>query len=355
MEDHRRNAPRHLTFRVTRRVDPVSEVTEVDTIRAAERYPHVVIRGPVFGFAEQRPAHGPAWRLLDDVNAPFPQHAREALGSHLWSRARDETVAGDRLRAQLLDAVRRLETEPVDELTVASTRYRIVRGDEFARLGPEGIEGPRPTDPDEPVAGADWHGRRRARSRTRGLLIDHASPTGIMESIQRMELLALRYEAPRIPAEARADSARAIETHPGVVLLPAAFTFAERRRSSWEPMAALQASPHEARVTLHAYLAEFLPKLEQEVSAEDADAYQRAAEEFRAGPRRDEVTVLGRRFRIIRVERLVRFGPDGPEPPRPSDLDPYGPCAIHPPLAAYERTREARRAARRRPRPPVEG
>ncbi|WP_097230385.1 DUF5954 family protein [Streptomyces zhaozhouensis] len=332
MEDHRRNAPPHLTIRVARRNDPVSEVTEVDTVRAAERYPHVIVRGPVFGFAEQRPADGPAWRLLDDVDEAFPQHAREALNSHLWTRARDETAPGDPLRARLLAAVRTLENEPVDELTVDRVRYRVVRGDEFARVGPDGIEGPRPTDPDEPVAAADWRRRRSVPRRTRGLLLDHASPTGIMESIQRMELLALRYEAPRIPAEVRADSARAIETHPGVVLLPAAFTFAERRRSSWEPMAALQPSPHEARATLHAYLAEFLPQLEHEVSPEDAAAYARAAEEFRTGPRTDEVTVLGRRFRVIRVERMIRFGPDGPEPPRPTDLDPYGPCPIHPPL-----------------------
>ncbi|MDT0267746.1 DUF5954 family protein [Streptomyces sp. DSM 44915] len=339
MEDHRRNAQRHLTFRVTRRDDPVSGVTEADTIRAAERYPHVVIRGPVFGFAEQRPEDGPAWRLLDDVTEGFPQQARDALNSHLWLRARDETTPGDRLRGQLLAAVSRLESEPVNEVAVGATRYRVVRGDEFARVGPRGIEGPRPTDPDEPLPGPHWHQRRSSRSRTRGLLLDHGSPTGIMESIQRMELLALRYEAARIPAEVRADSARAVLTHPGVVLLPAAFTFAERRRSSWEPMAGLQTSPHEARVTLHDYLAEFLPKLEHEVSAADADAYARAAEAFRAGRRRDEVTVLGRRFRIIRVERLIRFGPDGPEPPRPTDLDPYEPCQIHPPLAEYERTR----------------
>ncbi|WP_062207492.1 DUF5954 family protein [Streptomyces sp. NBRC 109706] len=332
MADHQRNAPRHLTFRVTRREDPVSEVTEQDAIRAAERYPHVVIRGPVFGFAEQRPEDGPAWRLLDDVTDGFAQHARDGLNSHLWFRARDETAPGDRLRAQLREAVSRLEREPVNELTVGDTRYRIVRGDEFARIGPDGIEGPRPTDPDEPAADLSWGERRSSPSRTRGLLVDHARPTGIMESIQRMELLGLRYEAPRIPAEARADSATALATHPGVVLLPATFTFAERKRSSWEPMAALQPSPHEARATLYDYLAEFLPKLGQEVSEDDARVYAEAAEEFRARPRRDEITVLGRRFQIIRVERLIRIGPDGPETPRPSDLDPYGPCPIHRPL-----------------------
>lgn len=347
MKDHRKNPPRHLTFRVIHRDDPVSEVTEQDTIRSAERYPHVVIRGPVFGFAEQRPEDGEAWRLLSDVSDGFPQHSRDGLNSHLWFRAKDGTRPGDPLRDQLLAAVARLENEPVDELWVGETRYRIVRGDEFARIGPDGLEGPRPTDPDDLGRDVGDRSRRReAGCRTKGMLVDHAAPTGIMESIQRMELRTLHYSADRIPAGVRADSRRALETHPGVVLLPATFTFAERKRKSWEPMAALQPTPQDARSTLYNYLAEFLPKLEQGVSDEDAETYARAAEEYRAGPPSDELTVLGRRFRVIRVERLMRIGPDGPEPPRPTDEDPYGPMQLHPPLAEVEE-REARVARER--------
>ncbi|UCM89862.1 DUF5954 family protein [Streptomyces marincola] len=346
MKDHRNGPPRHLTFRVTHRADPVSEVTEQDTIEAAERYPHIVIRGPVFGFAEQRREDGPAWRLLNDVSDGFAQHSRDGLNSYLWFKAKDETRPGDPLREQLLAAVARLETEPVNELRVGDTRYRIVRGDEFARIGPDGLEGPRPTDPDDPVRDLAERRDREAASRTRGFVIDHASPTGVMESIQRMELLPLHYEAKRIPRHIREDSRRALTTHPGLVLLPATFTFAERKSTSWEPMATLQSTPQEARATLYNYLAEFLPKLEQGVSAADAEVYARAAEEYRAGPA-DELCVLGRRFRVIRVERLMRIGPDGPEPPRASDEDPYGPMQLHPPLAEVE--------ARERQRKPSAG
>ena len=343
MKDYPKNLPRHLTFRVARRDDPVCEVTEQDALRSAERYPHVVLRGPVFGFAEQRPADRPGWRLLSEVADGFPQQARDGLNSHLWHRAKRETAPGDELRAELLAAVARLEREPLDELEVAGVRYRVVRADEFARMGPEGIEGPRPTDPDTPRRDLADRSPRPSANRTRGFFADHATPTGIMESIQRMELLSLRYRAARIPSEVRYDSERALATHPGVVLLPAMFTFAERKSASWEPKAALQHTPCDARATLYAYLAEFLPKLEQEVSAQDARGYARAAEEFRSGPPRDEVTVLGRRFQVIRVERLMRIGPDGPEPPRPSDRDPYGPSRIHPPLAEVEeRERRAR-------------
>ncbi|MDG4857576.1 DUF5954 family protein [Streptomyces sp. T-3] len=43
-----------------------------------------------------------------------------------------------------------LEREPVDELTVCNVHYRIVRADEFTRTGPDGLEPPRPTDPEPP-------------------------------------------------------------------------------------------------------------------------------------------------------------------------------------------------------------
>lgn len=39
--------------------------------------------------------------------------------------------------------------------------------------------------------------------------------------------------------------------------------------------------------------------------------YATAADQLDA-ERADELTVAGRRFRVVRVERLVRIGPDGP-------------------------------------------
>ncbi|MFY1693914.1 MULTISPECIES: DUF5954 family protein [unclassified Solwaraspora] len=38
----------------------------------------------------------------------------------------------------------------------------------------------------------------------------------------------------------------------------------------------------------------------------------------------DESTVDGHRYRIIRAQPFIRMGADGPEPPRPTDLDPLG-------------------------------
>jgi hypothetical protein len=54
---------------------------------------------------------------------------------------------------------------------------------------------------------------------------------------------------------------------------------------------------------------------------EELAAYREAALRLERD-RVHQVRVADRRFRIIRVETAVRVGPDGPEPPRPSDHDP---------------------------------
>ncbi|WP_433513741.1 DUF5954 family protein [Nonomuraea sp. CA-143628] len=46
--------------------------------------------------------------------------------------------------------------------------------------------------------------------------------------------------------------------------------------------------------------------------------------------RHDELMVAGQRFRIVRGDRFVCFGPQGPEPPRPTDPDPADEGWHHP-------------------------
>jgi hypothetical protein len=55
-------------------------------------------------------------------------------------------------------------------------------------------------------------------------------------------------------------------------------------------------------------------------------AYARAADEMEQG-QLNEITANARRFRITRIQRLVRMREGLPEPPRPSDYDPYPPPA----------------------------
>jgi len=55
--------------------------------------------------------------------------------------------------------------------------------------------------------------------------------------------------------------------------------------------------------------------------------YGAAADQLDA-ERADDLAVVGRCFRVVRAERLVRIGPDGPEGPRPSDPDPQPPVLV---------------------------
>lgn len=130
-------------------VEPVEAAVEADAVDAAARADKVVVRGPLFGVAEQGAGDGQRWRVVVEVTSGCPQQARDRLNSMLWFRAKD----GARDRAQrraLLAAVARLEAERVDELAVAGSHYRIVRAEEYAVSGPDGIEQPRPTDPEPP-------------------------------------------------------------------------------------------------------------------------------------------------------------------------------------------------------------
>ncbi|MEW2632714.1 DUF5954 family protein [Streptomyces sp. NPDC048389] len=325
MVDHSANVPSHLVINIRQQADPVSEVTEVDAFASHVKYPEIVVRGPLFGVAEQRRGERPRWRLTADMDSSgCPQVARDSLNSHLWFKAKDETE-DPRERRELLDAVTRLERERVDELKVAGTRYRIVRADEFARLGDGRLEPPRPTD----VDCEGWDRSARGESRTKGFVLDHASVVGLSEGLDRAALVNLAYASERYPADVLADSRRALRTHPGVVLLPTAFRVMERTRDGWSMVSAALPTPQDARRCLVHRLQEFMPMLE-DVDEKEAAVYARAAERFMRRTRPDELVVRGRCFQIVRVERMVRIGPDGPEPPRPSDVNSQEPMQIHP-------------------------
>lgn len=311
---------------LVRRDDPAAWVTEADAVDASQLYPHVAVRGPVFGVAVRDPAAGPEWRLLKPVTDGMPQQARDALNSHLWFRAKDDT--DDRaVRRELLAAVDVLEREPVDEVEVLGARYRIVRGDEFARSGDNGLEPPRPTDP-EPAERV-WEGTRETPSPDIGHVLRPGQDRGLMAGAMRLALRDFVYSAPKFPAPMRADSRKAAGTHPHVVLLPTGFGLAERRGSAWRPHGALMPTPHEARRLLYDALSDHWP-LMRDLGADEKAAYEKAAAAFKAAGRADEVSVCDSLFRVCRIDRMVRCGADGPEPPRPSDLDTYGPMKLHP-------------------------
>ncbi|ROQ59164.1 hypothetical protein EDD93_6550 [Streptomyces sp. 840.1] len=346
-EEGAKPAERPVVVRVP--VEPVEAAMEADALDAALRST-LAVRGPLFGVAAQSEGEGRRWRVVVAVTHGCPQQARDALNSQLWFRAKDDAKDKAERRA-LLAAVARLERERVDDLTVLDTRYRVVRAEEYAGMDAHGdIETPRPTDP-EPLT-PDWSvGARRPRV-DEALVLDPDAPLSPVQAAERLSLRSLVYTGSRFPDSVLHDSARAVETHPDVLLMPAAFQIVERTDSGrWTPGSALHTTAQAARTTLHYSLIWFEPRLRGLIShdaARDVDAhtaapegpadvaealaeFAEAADRLRAG-RLNQIEAHGTVSRIVRTRRLLRWGPDGPEGPRPSDTNTQAPETLHPHL-----------------------
>ncbi|MER8045846.1 DUF5954 family protein [Streptomyces sp. NPDC094032] len=305
--------------------DPVAWVSEADAVQASLLFPSLSVRGALFGVAAQGKEDG-VWRMVTPLQDGMPQSSRDSLHSKLWFRAKDDTD-DPVVRRALLDAVAVLEREAVDEVEVLDERYRIVRGDELARSGPDGLEPPRPTDV-EPIE-RTWDDRGAFDSPDVGFVLDPLSERGLMSEALRLGLRSFEYSGQRYPADVREDSRRAVVRHPEIALMPVTFGVVEQTGDTWRPQGALNATPHAARQFLYSALIRIWPLL-YKYSDSKRERYARIAEKYRAADRADELKVDDRLFRVCRVERIVRFGPDGPEKPRPSDVDQYGPMKMHP-------------------------
>ncbi|MFK0256359.1 DUF5954 family protein [Streptomyces sp. NPDC090445] len=344
--DAGRGRSRPMVVRVP--VEPVEAAVEADAVDAAARAGDVVVRGPLFGVAAQGPGDGQRWRVVVAVADGCPQQARDSLNSRLWFRAKDE--AKDRAeRRDLLAAVARLEGERVDELVAAGTRYRIVRAEEYAGAGPDGIEEPRPTDPEPPVP--DW-GRAASEPQVdAGLVLDPDAPVTPTQALEQLALRGLHYAGDRFPGDVRADSRRALDTHPDVLLLPPTFAVVEQSGRGWKPVSGPHPSAHAARRSLDFGLTWAWPRMrglipvgtdvhaaarsraaadgeQADPEAAELAEYAEAADRIRAG-RVNRLEFQGAVYRIARTRRLLRWGPDGPEGPRPSDLNTQDPARIH--------------------------
>ncbi|WP_422769953.1 DUF5954 family protein [Plantactinospora sp. WMMC1484] len=322
MTHHGRQVPDHLLIRIAQQGDPVSAVSEDDARRRSIAYPKLMWGTPVFGHAEEVAG---GWRILS-LSGDHPQGSRDALGSHLRRlRSRTpETADHAAERREYQAAIRLLDWEVVDDLTVHGRRYRIIRVQPFIRMGPDGPEPPRPTDPDPYPAGQT----RDVPPPEDGFVIDPAATTGLSDGLLRIEMAPAFYKAGIVADDVRADSRRALVTHPNVVLLPVVFTIGEYLDQTWQPRSsATYPTPQAARDSAAFRFSDVVPH-EDATLEEISAAYTRALEEFEA-PRTDEFEIKGVRCRVTRVERFVRIGPDGPEGPRPSDRDPEPPPELH--------------------------
>ncbi len=331
-------------------VEPVEAAVEADAVDAVARHSGLAVRGPLFGVAAQDRDGARRWRVVVEVTHGCPQQARDALNSLLWFRAKDEAKSREERRV-LLSAVARLETEPVDELTVLGTRYRVVRAEEYAAVDEHGgIETPRPTDP-EPLT-RDWSSGTRSQRVDDGLVLDPDAPLSPTQAAERVALRPLAYSGTRFPTPVLTDSARAVESHPDVLLMPAAFLIVERSGDGpWSPGTGLHATAHDARRTLDFALTWMEPRTRGLIpydaeptvdarhpatgttgkEAATLKELAEAADRLRVG-RCNEVEAHGTVYRIARSRRLLRWAPDGPEGPRPSDISSQPPTVLHPPL-----------------------
>lgn len=183
---------------------------------------------PVYGSAQEVDGR---WRIIR-LNADSPQDARDSLASHFRRLHSETPPTADNAaeRAEYESIYELLDWEAIDEMTVNGVRYRIIRAQTFIRMGADGPEPPRPTDPDPHQPGQT----KRDSSQLDGFVIDPAASTGLTDGRVRMEMVSASYP-PTHSRQAHDDSRRAMYTHPNVVLLPVGFTIGQYVDRSWRP------------------------------------------------------------------------------------------------------------------------
>ncbi|QNP70663.1 PE-PGRS family protein [Streptomyces roseirectus] len=324
MRDFRDSAPSYLTFRITPQDGPLAAFAEQEATAAMKRYPEVMGLG-LPQFFPTRECETGGWEILT-CGAGTPQGARDSLGSHFRGLAKEAEEAGDeKLRRKWMAAAKRMDREAVDEVRVLGQRFRIARTGRFIRMGQAGPEPPRPSDKDIPDVGiAD-----KLAGDDVGHVIDSYTSTGLSDGLLKVELLSLiGVPSADAPPEMRAESEAAQINYPGGVLLPPVFIISQRQHGRWTTFhpESSYSTPQGARDSLAMYLRVTGPwslGLDDETKAAWA-ARADHLDETRA----DVLLVDDIRYRVTRVERIVRMGPDGPEGSRPSDYDPEPPIDV---------------------------
>lgn len=297
-------------------LDPVAAVRDEEIRARIMAHPKLLPAGsPDFGHAVQT---GARWRV-GRLGTSDPSGARYQLARELRTGA--ETEEDREVARAMLAAADRLDPEEgeqlaKDEWELGPRRYRIIRVEKFTLIGGGVMEPPRATDTDPPP-GADP---------LEGHLIAPQAPVGQWEAQLRLNLVGLLPIAGTVPETVRTEARHAVRTHPGVVLLPPAFTVVEIKDGAWEPLTGGE-GPLQARDHLAGYFSELLPRLSEfqgePATEEEVAAWAEAGERIRSCPG-PEFTAMGRLFRTVRVSRVLRVGRDGPEGPRPSDQERYG-------------------------------
>jgi hypothetical protein len=269
---------------------------------------------PVFYAAEQT---GDRWLLLGD-NSLTPQQARGELAHQFLLRAAD---AADDSREQhdYRAAADVLDRERHDQMTTAGRHFQIVRAAQFLLMGPDGPEPPRPTGKSVPGSSP---GSTPELSFPGEADSDTSATTAALKASAATCVLAPGNR----PADVIADERRALNAYPQVTMLGTWYATGEHDGHGWhQPWPTEHPTLAGGRDWLISYFREYAPAWENP-SPQERAAYADAATALE----RDhgyEVTAAERRFHITPVYRVIRMNGTRPEPPRPSDFDPYPPPA----------------------------
>jgi hypothetical protein len=128
---------------------------------------------------------------------------------------------------------------------------------------------------------------------------------------------------------ARQDATRARRAYPRTVILGPVFAVVEQAGDHWRVLRTGDFTPQGARDVLGALLRAEAARLDESAGKDSNSKRALAAGRLLDWERHDDVIAAERRFRVARVEEFVRFGPGGPEPPRPTDADPQPPWEGH--------------------------
>jgi hypothetical protein len=138
-------------------------------------------------------------------------------------------------------------------------------------------------------------------------------------------LIKIERQDDPVSAVSEEDARRRAAAYPTIMWGAPVYGSAQEVDGRWRVIRLNADSPQDARDSL----ASHFRKLHSETplttdNAAELAEYEKIYELLDWEPI-DEMTVNGFRYRIIRAQSFIRMGPDGPEPPRPTDVDRHAP------------------------------
>ncbi|MEV4756454.1 DUF5954 family protein [Micromonospora sp. NPDC049559] len=138
-------------------------------------------------------------------------------------------------------------------------------------------------------------------------------------------LIKIEHRDDPVSAVSEDDAVRRSLAYPKTMWGAPVFGAAEEVDGRWRILNLLDDYPQGARDSLASHFRRLFSEAPDTPENETARNEYQAAFELLDWEVVNDLTVHGRRYRIIRAQPFIRSGPDGPEPPRPSDPDPYPP------------------------------